>query len=162
MKLPTLLPLVNAPNWQTINGAFFSCKGNEMFAQDLFGDLIKAHSLDTRSSAGKIFVNHFIVQTNDLKYLSTLVGLQSRNSHLEKNFQQSFIHRLYIIFLQFIIAQFCLQSSTLFYITDRGKSEIRIDSGCTKTDQARKMMNFPNVSRFHDNANLTAKTFADK
>ena len=98
-----------------------------------------------------------LIETDDLKYLCALVGLQGGDSHFREHFQQAVIDCFDIVFFQLIRFEIGLQFILSCFMSRMvDKSEVRIDGCGAKADQAGKMMHFPNVAGFHDDAYLSA------
>ncbi len=87
------------PTGRRFTGTSLPAEGKLVLGQCFLGNFIEAHAFNTGSSAGEIFINHIFIETNDLEYLRTLVGLQGGDTHFREHFQQAIIDGLDVILL---------------------------------------------------------------
>ena len=162
MKFSLSFPLINATGWQAFYWNVFPGECKQMFCECFTCNFIKSHALYSRSCSRKIFIYDRIVQSDDLKYLCTLIRLQRRDSHFREYLEQSVIHSFDIIFSQIFRFKTGLQFACLLCIMYCSECQIWINRSSSESDETCIVMYFPNISGFHNNTNLSAQSFSDQ
>ena len=120
MELAFALPLINTSYRQAVHRNFLAAESEEMLGQCFACYFIECHAANAGGSAGKVMIYYFGIESDDLKYLCTLVRLQGGDTHFGEDFEQSFIYCFHIVFLELIRLQCSVDLTTEFHIADAG------------------------------------------
>ena len=72
-------------------------KGRGVEGVHIFGDVLQGNSAYPADSVGKVFVHHFLGDSDGLENLGALVGLDGGNTHLGGNLYNSVKHRAVVV-----------------------------------------------------------------
>ena len=128
-----------------------SSKGIEGFGMKLihvFGNVIQGDASYTADCACKIFINDFLGNTDSLKDLCALIGLDGGNTHFGSNFYNAVDHSvIVVIYCRIIIF---VQQFFIDQLLDRLQRQIWIDCTGPISKKGCKMMYLSWFSGFQD------------
>ncbi len=118
-------------------------KGLRVQGVRLLRDIIQRDTAHTADGVGKVFIYNVRSDTDGLKNLGALIGLNRGNSHLGSNLYNAVKHRRIVILHCCVVI--LIQHSAVDLLADRLQSQIRVDRAGAVAQKRRKMMD---LSRF--------------
>ena len=106
-------------------------------------NILDGNTPDPADRVGKVFINHFLADTDGFENLGALIRLDGGNTHLGSNFYNAVNDGLIIVIHCRIVIFF--QHACIDELMDGIQCKVRIDSTCAVAQQGGKMMHF---SRF--------------
>ena len=127
-----------------------------MHSGRLFSNLEKANSLDIARSAGEIFFDEGLLETDSFEDLGAAIRLIGRDAHLGHHFVESFANGLDVALLRILRIDF---RNLPVQFGKRLQREIRVDRLGAIPGEQSKVMNLSRRSRLDDEAHRSAQTF---
>ena len=111
-------------------------------------DIFQCDSAYTAYGSCKVTIDHILGNSDCLKDLRSLIGLDSGNTHLGSDLYDTADHRMIVIINGCIIV--LIQHMCVDQLMDRIQCQIRIDCACSISEKCCEMMNFSWLTGFQD------------
>ena len=111
-------------------------------------DILQSDSAYAAYSSCKVTVDHILGDSDSLKDLRSLIGLDRGNTHLGSDLYDSADHRMVIIIHCCIVI--LVQHMGIDQLMDRIQCQIRVDCTCTITKKCGKMMHLSRLTGLQD------------
>ena len=159
MVLAVFSPLVYTTGGQTGLGLLcLICRFHTLL--HFFCDLRKTDTADTGCGRSEVFFNDFFSDTQCLKDLGTLVTLDCRDTHLGKDLHDTMTCRVDVVIDGNI--RFLIKTLVRDLICDRRICHVRVDGGCTVTDQQCEVMYFSRLTGLQNDGSHVTLSGADE
>ena len=125
-----------------------------------FGDFVKSRSPDTRSGAGEVFVDDFLVQADGFEQLRASVAHDRGDTHLAHDLEHAGGQRMHEVLdgrlgIDLEIAVAC-------QLLDRFEGEVRVHACGAVCDKERDMVDFTDIAGFHGKRDLGTRVLAQQ
>ena len=126
----------------------------------VFCDLLNSDTSYTAYRIGEIPVDEILFQSDRLKNLRALVGLDRGNTHFGSNLDNSMNNCIVVVIYRRIII--LVKKSGFDQLTDRLMGKIRIDRTGSVPQQCGKMMHFSGFAAFQNHGHRSSLLGADQ
>ena len=126
----------------------------------IFCDLLNSDTSYTAYRIGEIPVNEILFQSDRLKNLCALVGLDRGNTHFGSNLDNSMNNRIVVVIYRRIII--LVKKSGFNQLTDGLVGKVRIDRAGSVPQQCGKMMHLSGFAAFQDHGHRSSLLGADQ
>src|SRR5688500_7373919 len=149
------LPLIDTTHLKC--GPFFlECQS--VAHENFLSEVVKTQAFDAADRTFKTFFDHIASESQRLKDLRRLIGLQGADSHLRHHFQQPVAYCFLVILIGFFVRDIS-QRALLVERVNGFERHIWIDRAGAISDNGGEVMNFPYVAGFYKKTSQGAYSF---